>query len=213
MPVNVPPTATGKRRFRLAVETDPHMLVNYCCGLNYHIDEPPIELKPDDAYPDWLWNLRLGPKPKSWELEKGTKEYYLALAEEGKGLNELIRQKKAKPTKVLSKPMLERMEYKHFKRFAALAHLEDDAGLDPKSMETDWWSCTRLYVKKRKYYLPVNENKVLYMDKIPGNMSIKNYYVDEESTFKPKPRKVEPRGPIVLDPILDSKRRYLHASN
>lgn len=130
MPVNVPPTATGKRRFRLEVETDPHKLVNYCCGLNYHIDEPMIELKPDEEYPDWLWDLRLGPKLNSWEMEKGTKEYYLRLAEEGRETNILLKLRASKPSKLVDKGLMAKQEYMHHKRFAALAFLEDDAGLD-----------------------------------------------------------------------------------
>lgn len=209
MPVNVPPTATGKRKFRLAVETDPHKLVNYCCGLNYHIDEPPIELKPDNEYPDWLWSLRLGPELNSWEMQEGTKEYYLRLAKEGRERNYLLRMRGRGVTKTVGKTLKENEEYLHRLRFAALAHMEDDAGLELESMETDWW--WPLAVQARDYYLPVKENKTLYKDKIEGNTHQKNFYSDPDSTFKGKPRDVRPRGPIVREAIQDSKRRHRYA--
>lgn len=212
MPVNVPPTATGKRRFRLPVETDPHKLVNYCCGLNYHIDEPLIKLKPDNEYPDWLWNLRLGPKKNSWEMEKGTKEYYLRLAEEGRDRNYILKMKAAKPSKIVGKVIRSRLEYIHRLRFAALAHMEDDAGLEANSMEPDWWSMTHRPIIAREYYLPVNENKVIYKDKIQGNMYIKNFQRDEESTFKPPAYSTEKPSPILRPAVQDSKRRHRYAA-
>lgn len=211
MPVNVPPTATGKRRFRLAVETDPSKLVNYCCGLNYHIDEPPIKLKPDNEYPDWLWKLRTGPKPNSWEMEKGTKEYYERLAEEGIDREYLIRMKSPKKTKVVGKRLLERAELIKHLRFAALAHMEDDAGFEGASMEQDWWFYTTK--KTRDYYLPMNKDRVLYMDKIKGNIDLKNYYQDPESSFKPGLRSIKPRPKVDCDPIQDSRQRYRYATN
>lgn len=211
MPVNVPPTATGKRRFRLAVETDPAKLVNYCCGLNYHVDEPPIKLKPDSEYPDWLWSLRTGPKPNSWELEKGTKEYYQRLAEEGIDREYLLKMKAPKKTKVVGKTLLEREELIRHMRFAALAHMEDDAGFEAQTMEKDWWVENK--TRPRDYYLPMNRDRVIYMDKIKGNIDIKNYYDDPESTFKPTLRRLERRPAIDRKPILDSKQRYRYATN
>lgn len=211
MPVNVPPTATGKRRFRLAVETDPHKLVNYCCGLNYHIDESPIKLKPDNEYPDWLWKLRLTPKPKSWEMEKGTKEYYYTLAKEGKQRNFLLRLKGERDSKVVGKVLKSQQEYLHRLRFAALASMEDDAGLDTRSLEVDWLSEEHGYLNVRDYYLPVNENKVIYKDKIPGNTHLKNYYYDYESTMGFKPKNVMPKPPRETKATQDSKRRYQHS--
>lgn len=211
MPVNVPPTATGKRRFRLCVETDPHKLVNYCCGLNYHIDEPPIQLKPDNEYPDWLWKLRLGPKPTSADLEPGTKEYYYTLREEMKDRNYLLRLRAGKTKKIVDKVALEQREYIHRLRFAALAHMEeDDAGYDSKSMEDHWWFKEQT-VKARDYYLPKDENKVLYKDKIDGNIKLKNFYRDPENSFIEKPRTVQRRPSIRLVAYQDSKRRYRYA--
>ena len=211
MPVNVPATATGKRRFRLEVETDPHKLVNYCCGLNYHKDEPPIKLKPDSEYPDWLWTLRLEPKPKSWEMEKGTKEYYLRLAEEEKDQNYIKKMTTQRRKKVVGKNLLSHQEYLHYKRFAALAHLEDDIGLEKDSMKPDWFLDTSEKVKQREYYLPMDD-RVIYMDKIDGNIERKNFYQDEDSTFKFSVR-IERLRPVNTKPIQDSKRRHFYASN
>lgn len=212
MPVNVPPTATGKRRFRLEVETDPHKLVNYCCGLNYHIDEPPIKLKDDSEYPEWLWNLRLSPKKNSWEMEKGTKEYYLQLADEGRNRNYRLKMSNPKEQKIVGKVLKKQEEYIHRLRFAALAHMEDDAGLELDSMETDWWGDIR-NIKKREYYLPKREGKELYMDKIEGNIGTKNFYADQDSSFSKCERSMKKRPNVNLPAIQDSKRRHRYASN
>lgn len=213
MPVNVPPTATGKRRFRLEVETDPHKLVNYCCGLNFHVDSPPVKLKPDNEYPDWLWNLRLGPKPMSWEMEKGTKEYYLQLAKEGVDRDYILRMTRDKAKKVTGKVLLSQAEYIHRLRFAALAHLEDDVGLEKSAILNDWWqNKPENQINRREYYLPVDEKKVLYKDKIAYATKFRRFERNEDSTFKNKIR-VNPRSPITTPAILDSKRRYQHSPN
>lgn len=209
MPVNVPPTATGKRRFRLAVETDPHKLVNYCCGLNYHIDEPPIPLKPDNEYPDWLWTLRLGPKPASYELEKGTKEYYLRLAEENVEIQRKLKLSAPKTKKIVDKNLLKQQEYLHRIRFAALAHLEDDAGL-PTNHQEDSLVATSGKLKARRYYMPVDEDEVLYLDKIPGNIQYKNYH-REECTFNLERRNVNPRPKSERPATLDRKQRHRYS--
>lgn len=209
MPVNVPPTATGKRRFRLEVETDPHKLVNYCCGLNFHIDEPLIKLKPDNEYPDWLWKLRITEKPNSWDMEKGTKEYYLRLAEEGYERNKLLKSRARPVKKVVSKELLKQAEYKHRLRFNALAYMEDDAGYDVSAMESDWWEL-QIPVKTREYYLPMRD-RTLYMDKIEGNIHLKNWHRDYESTFKSAPRSLERRPPLERPAIQDSRQRHPHS--
>lgn len=212
MPVNVPPTATGKRRFRFAVETDPHKLVNYCCGLNYHVDEPPVKLKPDNEYPDWLWDLRLGPKPHSWEMEEGTKEYYQKLAEEGFTRNYLIKLRAIPKHKVVGKVLKQQQDYIHYKRFAALAYLEEDAGYDQDSMEPDWW-INRPRIKARDYYLPKIEGRTLYMDQVEGNIRQKNYYRDSESSFNKPLKNVTRRPSVFLKAVQDSVKRHRYASN
>lgn len=211
MPVNVPPTATGKRRFRLAVETDPHKLVNYCCGLNYHIDEPLIKLKADEEYPDWLWNLRLTPKLPSYEMEKGTKEYYLRLAEEGKQRNYEIKMKSSKEKKVVDPVIKFQEDYLDYKKFAALAFLEDDPGLPQDYTSSDIRNSIEPKTHKSDYYLPVNKKRVIYMDKIEGNRGSKNYNRDLESTFNRYDRPVEKRTPLRLKPFQDSRQRHRYS--
>ncbi|KAJ8924180.1 hypothetical protein NQ315_006971 [Exocentrus adspersus] len=60
----------------LPVETDPERLVNYACGTNIYKTGEDIRLKPDSEYPDWLWNIRLGPPPPLEELDPNSKEYW-----------------------------------------------------------------------------------------------------------------------------------------
>lgn len=60
----------------LPVETDPERLVNYVCGSNIYKTGEDIKIKPDSEYPEWLWNLRLGPPPTLEELDPNTKAYW-----------------------------------------------------------------------------------------------------------------------------------------
>lgn len=61
---------------QLPVETDPERLVNYACGTNIFKTGEDIKLKPDSEYPDWLWNIRIGPPPPLEELDPNSKEYW-----------------------------------------------------------------------------------------------------------------------------------------
>jgi large subunit ribosomal protein L54 len=47
----------------LEVETDPEKLVNYCCGANYFKEGEDPKIKPDEEYPDWLWELHTERQP------------------------------------------------------------------------------------------------------------------------------------------------------
>ena len=78
--------AAGKPKKVLDVETDPEKLANFCCGANYKLDGEPIELKPKEEYPDWLFTMDIKrPKPKSWEIEdKNSKEFFEACREEAR---------------------------------------------------------------------------------------------------------------------------------
>lgn len=60
----------------LPVETDPVKLVNYVCGSNIYKIGEDVPIKPDDEYPEWLWNLRTGPPPPLEELDQESKEYW-----------------------------------------------------------------------------------------------------------------------------------------
>jgi len=44
----------------IPAETDPEKLVNYVCGSCIMQKGEDVKLKPDNEYPDWLWNLRSG---------------------------------------------------------------------------------------------------------------------------------------------------------
>nr|CAG4646737.1 EOG090X0KWJ [Macrothrix elegans] len=64
---------------KLPVETDPAKLVNYVCGSNILKQGQDIQLKPDNEYPDWLWNLRLGKPPPLEEMDQNTLAYWRRL--------------------------------------------------------------------------------------------------------------------------------------
>ena len=78
-----PPPAVAKattklEKQNLKVETDPETLAKYCC-INYHDDKteggPGPELREDDFYPDWLWELQKEIVPY-YELDPKTDEYW-----------------------------------------------------------------------------------------------------------------------------------------
>lgn len=171
-----------------------------------------IKLKDDSEYPDWLWTLRLGPKPNSWELEEGTKEYYLRLAEEKKEQNYLRRITAGPTKKVVDKVLKSNMEYLRHIRFAALAHMENDAGLELDSMPSDWYKNVETQINKSDYYLPVEEDRVLFMDKIEGNRMIKNFHRDSENSFIRSEMRMQPYLPRKLRAIQDSKRRHRYTA-
>lgn len=59
----------------LPVETDPQKLTTYCCGANFHKTDEEVKLKPNNEYPDWLWQIRLGAPLPLEELDPNSKEY------------------------------------------------------------------------------------------------------------------------------------------
>ncbi|OWF44007.1 39S ribosomal protein L54, mitochondrial-like [Mizuhopecten yessoensis] len=71
------PVPAIKVKLGFEVEKDPHKLVNYLCGGNIYKTGEEIELKPEEEYPDWLWELRIDRKaPDLEQLEYGSYEYW-----------------------------------------------------------------------------------------------------------------------------------------
>nr|CAG4644487.1 EOG090X0KWJ [Lepidurus arcticus] len=65
---------------KIPVETDPQKLVTFVCGSNVlKTGGDDIQLKADSEYPDWLWELRLGPPPALEELDPDTLAYWRRL--------------------------------------------------------------------------------------------------------------------------------------
>lgn len=63
----------------MPVETDPKKLVQYVCGSNYFKTGEDVKVKPDSEYPEWLWNINIGPPKKLDELDPNTKAYWRKL--------------------------------------------------------------------------------------------------------------------------------------
>ena len=65
--------------------TDGKILQSTVVGLNYfnpgEAESVEVELKPDDHYPDWLWEMDTKPKFLPEHFEEGTAGYYKALEE------------------------------------------------------------------------------------------------------------------------------------
>ncbi|CAG9820331.1 unnamed protein product [Phaedon cochleariae] len=60
----------------LPVETDPIKLATFVCGANIYKTGEEVALKPNEEYPDWLWDIRLGSPPPLEELDPNSKEYW-----------------------------------------------------------------------------------------------------------------------------------------
>ncbi|XP_010723117.1 39S ribosomal protein L54, mitochondrial [Meleagris gallopavo] len=59
--------------------TDPVTLANYAVGVNYLKDSPEVALKPDSEYPEWLFQIYLGPPKKLEEMDPDSLEYWRRL--------------------------------------------------------------------------------------------------------------------------------------
>ncbi|GFR66078.1 39S ribosomal protein L54, mitochondrial [Elysia marginata] len=69
------------QKARMEVETDPQKLLTHCCGANIFLEGTDPDLKADQEYPDWLWNLRTerGGQELS-ELDPDTMAYWRRLS-------------------------------------------------------------------------------------------------------------------------------------
>ena len=81
----------------MEVETDPQKLLKTCCGANIFLEGSDPEIKPDQEYPEWLWNLRTERGGQELcELDPNTMAYW-------KRLSNLTSQRNARVSKRLLK--------------------------------------------------------------------------------------------------------------
>lgn len=152
---------TGKRKWKMIpTETDAEKLVNHCCGTDLVVGTEPVKLGADEDYPSWIWKLRLGPPPSSYELDPSTKEYWKTLDKESIQKKYYLRYVTPVTKMVCDEGLKRRIAERHRHRFRALAFQKWDPGFDVNETEEEFNKIHRLHPELGKYFEPATDEKL-----------------------------------------------------
>merc|ERR1712179_181296 len=62
--------------FSSPIINDPKLVQTQCIGLQLEDGAAELSLKPDEEYPDWLWQMSSQPKYLPEHFKEGTEDYY-----------------------------------------------------------------------------------------------------------------------------------------
>lgn len=127
---------TGKKRFRLPVNTDAEYLVSHVAGSNIFKDGKDVEIKDDSHYPDWIWKMKLT-APTLEDFSPDTEEYWKQYALRGEiRIKRLISKAPRAAMRVGSQEKKRRLIIDRFK-YRALASQDAEVGFDPSVLGPD----------------------------------------------------------------------------
>lgn len=154
--------STGKRRFRIPVNNDPHHLVTHLSGSNIYKVGEDIKIKDDSHYPDWIWTAKIDGPPALEDFTPDDEEYWEWIEHTNKARKYRLMRSKPKDVMVVGKLEKENIEYKERLKFRALATYNAEPGWDPELWEHNSQADIKLWLRPQDSM----REEPLYPDKL-----------------------------------------------